>query len=341
MSSRRELIKGVLAGSAGLFSAGSIGSCNRASRRRVVVIGAGFAGLACAYELAAAGYDVTVLEARKRLGGRVLTLHDFIPGKWIEAGGELIGSNHPTLLAYAHRFGLKLVPVTRYDESSTPTFLNGKRLSDAETRALFRQMGQGIEILNKDARAIDADRPWLSPDASELDRRSLQDVIQSLRIGDLGKQGLTAQFAHNMGLPPSQMSYLGVLTVIKGHGVERYWTDSELFRCDGGSQQLADRLAARLGAERVHLGTAVNSISVERNGAVAGCDTQRSYEADDIVLAVPPSTWSKIQFEPPLPANLQPQMGSNVKYLASVKSRYWLDTRKPAAVESLSEAGSA
>ena len=40
---------------------------------------------------------MTVLEARERVSGRVVTLHNFVPGRWVEGGGELIGGNHPNL----------------------------------------------------------------------------------------------------------------------------------------------------------------------------------------------------------------------------------------------------
>ncbi len=52
------------------------------------MIGAGFSGLAAAHELVAAGYDVTVVEARNRVGGRVITFNDFVPGKHVEAAAS-------------------------------------------------------------------------------------------------------------------------------------------------------------------------------------------------------------------------------------------------------------
>ena len=92
-------------------------AARRRSRRRrppgrVVVIGAGFSGLAAAYELSSAGYDVTVVEARNRVGGRVVSFSDMVPGKNVEGGGELIGSNHPTWVAYAKQFKLEFLDVT-------------------------------------------------------------------------------------------------------------------------------------------------------------------------------------------------------------------------------------
>ena len=59
-----------------------------AAGKRIVVVGAGFAGLAAAYELKSVGYDVTVIEARNRTGGRVLSFGDFVPGKNVEGGAS-------------------------------------------------------------------------------------------------------------------------------------------------------------------------------------------------------------------------------------------------------------
>ena len=92
---RRDFLKNTAAlGASLLLSTNSYSRPNIASR--VVVVGAGFAGLACAHELKAAGYAVTLLEARKRVGGRVLTFRDVVQDGTVEGGAEFFGSNHPT-----------------------------------------------------------------------------------------------------------------------------------------------------------------------------------------------------------------------------------------------------
>src|SRR5688572_19107448 len=81
---------------------------SNARKKTVIVVGAGFSGLACADTLVHGGMNVVVLEATARPGGRVRTDRAFIPGDSVELGGEWIGRNHPTWLAYAQEFNLRL-----------------------------------------------------------------------------------------------------------------------------------------------------------------------------------------------------------------------------------------
>ncbi len=116
---RRQFLESGTAGAAGLWlgacsdvvgpgdSPGRLGAGGRP--KRVVVVGAGVSGLVAAYELGRAGHDVTVFEARSRIGGRVLTLrHPFQPGHLAEAGAARIRPEHELLLGYADHFGLQL-----------------------------------------------------------------------------------------------------------------------------------------------------------------------------------------------------------------------------------------
>jgi len=85
----------------------------RGPRCRVIVVGAGIAGLVAAHELLRAGHDPVILESKHRVGGRILTLREpFTPGLYGEAGAMRIPRTHALTLAYAERFGLKLNPFT-------------------------------------------------------------------------------------------------------------------------------------------------------------------------------------------------------------------------------------
>jgi len=336
-ASRRDVLRATLAGAAGLLlSSPALGfiapsarsrAIGAAGTKRVVVIGGGFGGLACAHELVAAGYDVTVVEARSRTGGRVLSFGDFIAGKNVEGGGELIGSNHPTWVSYASKFGLEFLDVTEDEDAIAPIRLDGKVLEEKESNELWEALEAATIAMNIDAAKVIADAPWTSPNAAELDKRSVQTWIDAQDLSALVKRALHVQASSDNGVETERQSYLGMLASIAGGGGEKYWTDSEVYRCKGGNQQLATKLAEAIGAARIATKLAVTRVTVKRDIVVVECADGRTIECDDVVVAVPPSTWKNIAFDPPFPATLNPptriQMGTNVKYLAKLKSRFW------------------
>ncbi|HMJ05926.1 MAG TPA: NAD(P)/FAD-dependent oxidoreductase [Chthoniobacterales bacterium] len=326
---RREFLKITLATSAGLLL-GSMPAFARTGRfrgvgrgRKVIVIGGGFGGLACAHELRSAGYEVVVLEARERIGGRVLSFHDLVPGRVVEGGGELIGSNHPTWVAYAKEFGLEFNDVTENEELDAPVILGGKRLTEKEAKALWHELDAAYQLMNRDAAAIDADAPWKSPNARRFDARSAAQWVRGLAISELGRKAITVELTADNGNPTTRQSYLGNLTQVKGGGLAKYWTESEVYRCRGGNGRLGQALAAAIGESRLQLGRPVRAVQFSGDKVAVRDAAGMIWEADDVVLAVPPSTWHNIRFSPALPRSLRPQMGMNVKYLATVKGRFW------------------
>jgi monoamine oxidase len=291
--------------------------------RRLLVVGAGFAGLASAYEAQSVGYSVTVLEGQNKLGGRVWSLSDVVPGKVVEGGGELIGLNHPTWLAYKDRFKLNLLKVTDSDDS--PIVLRGHVLSHEEEKQLAKEMPVVLDQLNTLAKPVLPDTPWLSPAAKALDEQPLAKWIRDLKASPICKRAVRQQMEADNGVRAGKQSLLANLAMIAGGGFEKYWTDSERFRCDGGNQTLALKLGEILG-DSLHLNCPVKSISVYETGVRVTTHSSKTFEADDVILAVPPSVWSKIRFTPGLPKALRspgPQMGKNVKFLVNSKNQFW------------------
>ena len=127
------------------------------------------------------------------------------------------------------------------------------------------------------------------------------------------------------GVRTEWQSYLANLAMVKGHGLEKYWTDSEVYRCRGGNQQLAQasgtpplggeaRAALDAGRCRSRYATALVSVRLADG---------KTLEADDVIVTAPPSVWNKIAFDPALPVALAPQMGNNVKCLIALQDRFW------------------
>jgi monoamine oxidase len=319
---RREMLERSMAAAAGLLISDRFTLRAHAAAGRVVVVGAGFSGLAAAHELSRAGYDVTVVEARNRVGGRVISFSDLVPGKNVEGGGELIGSNHPAWIGYAKQFKLEFLDVSEED-AEFPVVLKGKRLSADESEKLYEEMEKAFNTIVVDASKVDADEPWKAVNAEALDRRTLGAWIDGLNASPICREALQALMTADNGVVTEWQSYLGNLAMVKGGGLEKYWTESEVYRCKGGNQQLARRLVTAVGAERVLMRTPVRAIAVSDRGAKVTLANGKVLEADHVLLTAPPPVWNKIAIDPALPPGLVPQMGTNVKFLMALKAPFW------------------
>lgn len=206
-----------------------------------------------------------------------------------------------------------------------PVILGGKRLNPKEAQALWEEMTAVLGTMTTGAGPVVSEEPWKTLDAVALDQRTTASWIQALDASPRCKLAIHLQLTADNGVPTARQSYLGNLAQVKGGGLEQFWTETEVYRCRGGNQQLAMRLAAGLGSHRILLRTAVRAITAGQTPMTVTLASGRELEAEDVVLAVPPSTWNRIAIQPPLPPQLVPQMGSNVKFLMALKGRFWRD----------------
>ena len=182
-------------------------------------------------------------------------------------------------------------------------------------------MDEAVNQMNADAAKVaDPHQAWLAPNAKALDERTLASWIASMNASPLCKQAIDAMMSGDNGVRSEWQSYLGNLAMVQGGGGEKYWTDSEVYRCAQGNQALATKLLAAIGARAGAPQHDRQAHRPRRQGVRVTLASGEMVGGDDVILAIPPSTWNRIGIEPALPAALTPQMGSNVKYLISLRN---------------------
>jgi monoamine oxidase len=145
-------------GTAALLGCGETGAGETPGRPQVLVLGAGLAGLSAAYELQKKGYEVTLLEGRERVGGRVWTVREgFADGQVAEIGAVRIPDVHEHTLGYVEELGLEL---TEFPDGEALYFIGGMRFMHTEGEAVAAAGAQPDEASDDTRRSVE---PSTSP----------------------------------------------------------------------------------------------------------------------------------------------------------------------------------
>jgi monoamine oxidase len=300
----------------------------------VVVVGAGLAGLAAARAVAAAGGSVVVLEARDRVGGRVLN-HDIGDGKVVEVGGQWIGPTQDRLAELARELGVETFPTHAKGHNLLEYGGSVRRYTGTIPRinpAVLVDVQQAQTRLNRLARRVPLGAPWEARGAAKLDAQTAATWMQRNMATKSGRMLLELGVEAVWAAQPEDMSLLHVLFYIHSAGSLEMLFDTEggaqQDRFAGGSQLLPLRMAAELGTEHVVLGAPVRRIehgadegvTVHADGAVA-----RGRRA---ILAIAPTLAGRIAYDPPLPGyrdqlTQRMPLGTVAKCMAVYEEPFW------------------
>jgi monoamine oxidase len=284
------------------------------SSGRVIVVGAGLAGLTAAIHLRDAGWDVLVLEARERVGGRVHTLYGGDPGVpldrglRVDVGGESVDETHTALLGMVRRFGLgtERRPGSTSDRRSTGRFrYRGATFSFAELTALrngsvladLRRVYDELERL-PERYGMDPEYPEAAERAAELDALSMASWLDGLH---LVREARFVVDQANTSLYNSELTDLSMLFVVQQTAASAgaRADQSETMRIANGNASLPRAIAAELGAALL---VDAPVTSVRRVGDLVGVAAQGvEHLGAHVVLATPPLPMRAIHFDPPLP----------------------------------------
>jgi monoamine oxidase len=334
---RRRFLRQAAGASAALM----LGACARApmpardNDDAVIIVGAGVAGLICAYRLRQAGIAVHVYEAQERIGGRMFSLRNhFADGQVCELGGELIDTGHAHMRALAGELGLVLD-----DLSADPTaiagdiwFCAGRRYSEAE---IVREFAPLAAAIARDAETLpDEQITYANPGGAQaLDRESMTAWLDRNGASGWLRKLIEIAYTTEMGLECNEQSALNFLTFIDP-GIEKFRIfghSDERFHVRGGNDQIAQRLGAALGAS-ITTGCALEALRQNADGNYmlsfkrgAGAMEVR---ARRVVLALPFTTLRRVRIDVELPpakrrAVAELRYGTNAKLMIGFNERVW------------------
>ncbi|KAM6522952.1 hypothetical protein FALCPG4_012560 [Fusarium falciforme] len=246
----------------------------------VAVVGGGLSGLAAAKNLAAAGKSFVVIEARERVGRRVLNAH--LPNGGVEElGAEFIGPTQDRVIDLARSLGLEIYS-TYATGNSTLFYQQTKQTYSAETGGLppadlesLSELQSFIREVDKMAGQLHVDSPWSHPEAKTWDGLTLESFVKQKVTRPesrfLVENAVTSILSTELR-EPSLLYFLAYVAAAGNEttpgalgrlvGVHGGAQDS---RGNGGTQLLATKLADRLGWDHVKLRSPVRKIIRQGN----------------------------------------------------------------------------
>lgn len=309
--------------------------------KKVIVIGAGLAGMCAAYELVQAGHDVTVLEARKRSGGRVWTLRDDYPeGLYAEAGATNVFDNHEWTNKYLKLLDVAIDPMESTGGASI-YHIRSKRVLlkqgspvdwPLELKADEKGLSRGalwaryvVPALKEFGDLESAD--WPHPLLKRLDKISFAEFLRQQGASPGAQEILKLGLADQLGDGAEATSALNLLREAAPRA-----TVKQSFSIRGGSDVFPKAFAAKLG-DRIHYGLPVVRIEHAARGVRVVCQqngNRQTFSADYLICAIPFPVLKRVEISPAFSPAKQiaiAQLGNTsvVRVFMQTRKRFWLD----------------
>nr|XP_015199567.1 PREDICTED: probable flavin-containing monoamine oxidase A isoform X2 [Lepisosteus oculatus] len=308
----------------------------------VVIVGAGLSGLTTARELLKrnAYLKILILEGKARIGGRTVTLS--LPAakgedSW-DLGGQWVGRTQTHILDLIQELGLEIYP--QYTEGKKVYRLGGP---EAEIRTYTSSipplslMGLiDMQLLlwkiDKLRKTVSVEIPGSSPNALEYDSMTLHSFIKKNTWTQEVRAAMELSCRSVFGMETSQLSFLYFLMYGAAAGgflalLEATAGSAQEYKVKGGTQQLSEILADRVGRQNIRLSSAVTAIHQD-SGIVEVRTESEAFKCKSVIVTSPPHLASKIHYQPPLPVERESltqnmPMGHMMKFIVTYPTTFW------------------
>lgn len=287
MSTRRDFLK-----TSSLIAAGAVllpdsFNIKRSAKPKAIIIGAGFSGLSAANKLKQNGFEVTVLEARNRVGGRVFSFEiDKAEKLVIELGAEWVGASHTRIHELCKEFGL-ILDDNRFN--SHLTFANkyfpyGKWSYSEEWKKTFDKLILDYKSYTEnDKKRLDKTDWWRFLMKNGISERDMQ-IRELFDSTDFGES----------------IRYASAYVALAEYAESSEKNEMD-FKIRGGNGRLAEKLAEKIGDDNIFLQNKVIQVNQADGGVSVVCENGKSYSSDYLVCTTPTYALGQINWRPALP----------------------------------------
>ena len=305
---RREFLWRLIQSTIGLSVLGRAGqiltTAAQNPAKSILVLGAGLSGLYSAFLLEAQGFKVTILEARKRVGGRVFTL-DELPGT-PEAGGQSFNEQYSRLLSLAKQLDVP-VKTPQKPEEELLLYINklavlpsewakspANQLPEAERNSLPPAL---MTYYLRSQNPLRKKTDWVKPDYEQWDI-PLDEYLKT--------QGASAEALRLMNIYPASMNSIDTASTLwaLSHDLRSQNFPKNWLQIKGGNSRLPEKLAASLRAP-IYLQKVVEAIESEEQKVKVYCRDGSEFESDYLICTIPFSVLRQIEIKPSLSGSQQ------------------------------------
>jgi len=287
MTTRRDFLKQSAIVAAGTLIMPGAFNINAAVKPKVVIIGAGFAGLAAAYRLKQKGCEVTILEARSRIGGRVFShMIDKDEDLVIELGAEWVGASHERMILMCDEFDLELQN-NQFDSHLTYAgeySPKGKWDYSNEWKTKFNKLlSDYSSYTEEDKKRLDKMDWWHFLVNNGIPEKDLEirELLDSTDFGEsirhVSAYGAFAEYAESS---------------------EKNEMD---FKIKGGNSKFSEKLKEKIGMENILLKHKVTEVNQTDGTVTVMCENGLSFSGDNLICTIPTYSINRINWKPGLP----------------------------------------